>query len=136
MIRTLATALVLALCAACSRAHRTPDTVFDSEVSQPDSVIVRVISRADRRLVIALERAGRDSVLGDVGASGEARFALRAADVPRDRVALVATAVGGNANVRSVPVRVRAGQVALFLVTQDLLGSQLYVRWPERTARR
>ena len=136
MPRTVTTVLALVLCAACSRAHRTADAVFDAEVSQPDSVVVRVISRADQRLAVAIERAGRDSVRGEVGAAGEGRFALRAADVTPRRVTLVATAVGGNANVRSVPVRVRAGQVMLFLVTPDLLGSQLYVRWPERTARR
>jgi hypothetical protein len=135
--RTLSIALLIALsivmCAACAP-KRAPKSVFDTEAVNPDSVIVRVVSQYDGRVAVYAERDSGtvrfSTLLGEVAARGEGRFPLRAADVTRQRMTLAATPVGGRAHVQSVPVRVQRGQVVLFTITPDLVGSQLRVRWP------
>lgn len=120
--------LAAAVACASAGARAGGPSATDARVSS-DSVVVRVANRSDRALAIAVARAGAESPLGDVSAGGTARFVLRAADVTRAPVALVATA--SHESMRTVPFRVRGGQVVWLEIMPGLVGSQVRVRWPE-----
>jgi hypothetical protein len=125
----LAAALTTACASASTRASRA---LIDREVSHKDSVVVHVVNRSGHRIAVARVRQGAPATLGAVSAGGEARFALRAADVQGARMTLAATPVGDRTGVRSAPFDVRSGQVVVFMITPELVGSQVLVDWPSR----
>lgn len=126
---------LLAFGAACASAtSRATHAAVAGEVTHRDSVIVKVSNRSDRALTIALEREGVETRLGDVSGGGEARFPLRAADVTKARIVLVATASTERerSTVRSAPLTVERGQIAWFEVVPGLVGSRVFRLWAPR----
>jgi hypothetical protein len=131
--RSAPSLLLLALGAACASAPtRASRAFFASEPSRPDSVVVRVVNHVNRPVTVYRMRETGPAALGKVGAGGEGRFPLRAADVTGTRMTLAATPVGDRSTVRSAPFRVQSGQVAVFVITPQLGGSQVFVDWPKR----
>jgi hypothetical protein len=133
--------LLLALCAtsALGIACATPThatlasrAIIASERSRPDSVVVRVVNKADRPVAVYRTGKGTRASLGRVKAGGEGRFALRAADVSGKTMTLSAAPVGTRLGVESKPFRVARGEVAVFTITPQLGGSQVYVDRPSR----
>jgi hypothetical protein len=124
--------LLLALGAACTNAStQASRAFFASEPSRPDSVVVRVVNHVDRPVTVYRMRENGPAALGKVSAGSEARFPLRAAEVTGARMTLAATPVGDRSTVRSAPFRVQSGQVAVFVITPQLGGSQVFVDWPK-----
>lgn len=120
--------------AACATAPtgatKASRAILTSETSRRDSVVVRVVNHADRPVTVYRVRKGAPAPLGKVGAGGEGRFPLRAADVAGGRMTLAAAPVGSHTTVQSAPFRVQRGQVAVFVITPALGGSQVFVDWP------
>ena len=138
IIRTSVNRLaLLTLCvAAAACAHGTSSgarasrAIFTTETSRPDSVVVRVVNNVARPVTVYRVGKGTRAPLGKVSAGTDGRFALRAADVT-GRMMLAATPVGDKTTVESAPFRVEKGQVAVFVITPELGGSQVYVNWPK-----
>jgi hypothetical protein len=105
--------------------------ILASERSRPDSVVVRVVNHVDRPVTVYHVHQGARAALGDVSAGAEGRFSLRAVDAA-GKMMLAASPVGSRTAVESVPFRVARGQVAVFLITPELDGSQVFVDWPGR----
>ena len=125
--------VLVSLCAACaSGSTRANRALFAGEPLRPDSVVVRVVNHVDRAVTVYRVRESGSAALGKVGAGGEARFPLRAADVTGARMTLAAAPMGDRTTVRSAPFRVQRGQVAVFVITPSLGGSQVFVDWPKR----
>jgi hypothetical protein len=126
-------AISAAACASApSAAKHTSRAIFTSETTRPDSVVVRVVNHADRPITVYRTRSGTQAALGKVSAGGEGRFPLRAADVTGSRMTLAAAPAGSHTTVQSQPFHVERGQVAVFVVTPELGGSQVFVDYPKR----
>jgi len=121
--------VALAACATPSAAKRTSRAILASETTHRDSVVVRVVNHVTRPVTVYQVRGSTRAALGQVKAGAEGRFPMRAADVA-GKMTLAATPVGDRTNVESVPFRVERGQVAVFVITPELGGSQVFVDWP------
>lgn len=124
--------VVSSACASASPSARAGRALLDSETSRPDSLVVRVVNRSSRRVAISRVREGRPATLGAVSAGGEGRFSIGGADAKRARMMLAATPLGDRTGVRSAPFHAQRGQVVVFLITPELVGSQVLVDWPSR----
>jgi hypothetical protein len=124
-----ASSVALAACATPTAAKRTSRAILASESTQRDSVVVRVVNHVAKPVTVYQVRGGTRAALGQVKAGAEGRFPMRAADAA-GKMTLAATPVGDRTNVESVPFRVARGQVAVFVITPELGGSQVFVDWP------
>jgi len=128
--------LLLTLCAASAACATTPASrasraMIAHETSRPDSVVVRVVNHVDRPVTVYRMHAGTRAALGQVQAGDVARFPLAAADAA-GKLTLAASPAGSRTAVESAPFRVERGQVAVFMITPELSGSQVFVDWPAR----
>lgn len=131
MHRILPWSALALTCACASSRSAAPATAAPaaSERLNPDSVVVRITNRDDHALVVSLYRDAAETRLGSVSAGARERFAVSARKAAGTRVAIFAAT--SHANVRTVPFRVRGGQVVWLDVSPGLVGSRARVRWPE-----
>jgi hypothetical protein len=125
-----AASVALAACAT-SPAKHTSRAILATETTHRDSVVVHVVNRVAKPVTVYQVRGGTRAALGHVEAGAEGRFPMRAADAA-GKMTLAAIPAGDRTNVESVPFHVERGQVAVFVITPELGGSQVFVDWPAR----